>query len=141
MLKVRSLVTLIGTFVDKLPKATTPDSRIHAQFKQIGAGTGRMSSAEPNMQNIPSHAVDIRHMFRATPQADYQLESELANNQDVEFVVDNGHKVQTQEGWKFVVDLCNNDVVTLLDDSKEVEYSVKEVVTEGSTTRICFHVI
>ena len=67
LLKVRSTDTLIGTFVEKLPKATTPDSRIHAQFKQIGAGTGRFSSAEPNVQNIPSHATDIRHMFRATP--------------------------------------------------------------------------
>lgn len=37
ILKVRSLKTLISTFVDKLPKATTPDSRIHASFKQIGA--------------------------------------------------------------------------------------------------------
>jgi len=67
ILKVRSLGVLISTFVEKMPKATTSDSRIHAQFKQIGADTGRMSSAEPNMQNIPSHATDIRHMFRATP--------------------------------------------------------------------------
>lgn len=67
LLKVRSLRTLIGTFTDKLPKSTTPDGRIHAQFKQIGAATGRFSSAEPNLQNIPSHATDIRHMFRATP--------------------------------------------------------------------------
>lgn len=37
ILKVRSLDTLISTFVDKLPKATTPDDRIHAEFKQIGA--------------------------------------------------------------------------------------------------------
>lgn len=67
ILKVRSLGVLISTFVDKMPKATTSDSRIHAQFRQIGADTGRLSSAEPNMQNIPSHATDIRHMFRATP--------------------------------------------------------------------------
>ena len=43
ILKVRSLHVLISTFVEKLPKATTGDSRIHAQFKQIGADTGRMS--------------------------------------------------------------------------------------------------
>lgn len=67
LLKVRSLCVLISTFVDKLPAATTSDSRIHAQFKQLGADTGRMSSANPNMQNIPSHVTDIRHMFRATP--------------------------------------------------------------------------
>lgn len=47
ILKCRSLVTLIGTFVEKLPKSTSDDSRIHCQFKQIGADTGRMSSAEP----------------------------------------------------------------------------------------------
>lgn len=67
ILKCRSLVTLIGTFIEKLPESTSSDSRIHCQFKQMGASTGRMSSAEPNMQNIPSRANDIRHMFRATP--------------------------------------------------------------------------
>ncbi|MBP3678554.1 MAG: hypothetical protein J6I97_09440, partial [Agathobacter sp.] len=67
VLAVRSLSVLINTFVKKLPNAVTPDSRIHAQFRSVGADTGRMSSAEPNLQNIPSHATDIRHMFRATP--------------------------------------------------------------------------
>lgn len=47
ILKCRSLVTLIGTFVEKLPNSTSSDSRIHCQFKQMGASTGRMSSAEP----------------------------------------------------------------------------------------------
>ena len=79
ILAVRGLVKLMGTYVDKLPKATTSDSRIHATFKSIGADTGRMSSADPNMQNIPSHATDIRHMFRATPgyvmmSSDYSLQ-------------------------------------------------------------------
>lgn len=67
ILKVRSLSTLINTFVDKLPNSVTPDGRIHAQFNSVIAATGRMSSNNPNLQNIPSHAVDIRHMFRATP--------------------------------------------------------------------------
>lgn len=46
ILLVRSYKTLIGTFVEKLPKATTPDSRIHANFKQIGANTGRFCIAK-----------------------------------------------------------------------------------------------
>lgn len=46
LLKVRSLSTLIGTFVKKLPKTVTPDSRIHAQFRSVGASTGRMCIAE-----------------------------------------------------------------------------------------------
>lgn len=67
ILAVRGLVKLIGTYVDKLPRSTASDDRIHATFRSVGADTGRMASADPNMQNIPSHATDIRHMFRATP--------------------------------------------------------------------------
>ena len=47
LLYCRSLSTLIGTFVVKLPNVIAPDGRIHCQFKQIGADTGRMSSADP----------------------------------------------------------------------------------------------
>lgn len=46
ILKVRSLATLINTFVKKLPSATTSDNRIHAQFRSVGADTGRMCIAE-----------------------------------------------------------------------------------------------
>lgn len=141
ILKVRSISVLINTFVKKLPKATTADNRIHAQFKQIGADTGRLSSAEPNMQNIPSHATDIRHMFRATPQADYQLESDIDADNCVQFVIDNGHKIQTDKGYKFVTDLVVNDEVILFDMDKEVKCNVQEINIEGPTTRICFHVI
>ena len=46
VLAIRSTLVLINTFVEKLPKSTTSDSRIHAQFKQVGADTGRMCLAE-----------------------------------------------------------------------------------------------
>lgn len=49
ILKVRSLSVLINSFVDKLIRISgQSDGRIHAQFKSIGADTGRMSSSEPN---------------------------------------------------------------------------------------------
>lgn len=68
ILKVREFQKLLSTYVDKLPLEAWPkDNRIHAQFKSLGADTGRMSSNSPNLQNIPSKAKDIRHMFRATP--------------------------------------------------------------------------
>lgn len=67
ILKVRSTSTLISTFVDKLPESKWKDNRVHASFKQLGASTGRLSSESPNMQNIPAHAEDIRHLFRSTP--------------------------------------------------------------------------
>ena len=50
ILKVRSLDTLISTFVDKMPKSTTPDDRIHAEFKSIGANciVGNLLLPTPN---------------------------------------------------------------------------------------------
>lgn len=67
IVKVKELDKLLSTYVDKLPNSVGADHRIHATFKSIGADTGRFSSERPNLQNIPSHATDIRHMFRATP--------------------------------------------------------------------------
>ena len=49
ILAVRSLSTLINSFVDKLIKVSQQsDGRVHAQFHSVGASTGRMSSSEPN---------------------------------------------------------------------------------------------
>lgn len=67
ILACRSLKTVISTFVDKLPREVWDDGRVHCNFKQTGAATGRFSSENPNMQNIPSKRTDIRLMFRATP--------------------------------------------------------------------------
>lgn len=47
ILKCRSLVTLIGTFVEKLPNSVAADNKIHCSFKSVGTSTGRMSSANP----------------------------------------------------------------------------------------------
>lgn len=67
ILKVRALGKLLNSFIDKLPESIAPDGRIHGTFKSLGTDTGRLSAADPNMQQIPSHAADIRHQFRATP--------------------------------------------------------------------------
>lgn len=60
ILKVRSLKTLISTFTDKLPNSVAPDQRIHAQFRQIGANTGRMASANPGYKMYVSRDCKIR---------------------------------------------------------------------------------
>lgn len=68
LLKYREMSKLITTYVDKLPAVVDPsDNRIHCSFNQLGAATGRMSSSDPNLQNIPSHNKDIRKMFVAEP--------------------------------------------------------------------------
>ncbi len=67
ILDYRELSTIVSTFIDKLPECVNPnDGRIHGKFNQYGADTGRFSSSDPNLQNIPSHNKDIRPMFKAT---------------------------------------------------------------------------
>ena len=56
---------LINTFIDKMPEIVQKDGRVHARFNTCGTQTGRFSSTDPNMQNIPSHAKDIRGIFKA----------------------------------------------------------------------------
>ena len=67
ILDYRAFSTLVSTFIDKMPDCVNKkDGRIHCKFNQYGADTGRFSSSDPNMQNIPSHNKDIRKMFKAT---------------------------------------------------------------------------
>ncbi|MBE6852778.1 MAG: DNA polymerase I [Ruminococcus sp.] len=53
ILKYRQLTKLNSTYVDGLLKTVSSDGRIHSVFRQTETRTGRISSTEPNMQNIP----------------------------------------------------------------------------------------
>lgn len=67
VLDYREMSKLVSTYIDKLPNCVNPkDGRIHCSFNQYGADTGRFSSSDPNLQNIPSHNKDIRKMFVAS---------------------------------------------------------------------------
>lgn len=67
ILDYREVQKLLSTYIEKLPECVNPkDGRIHCSFNQYGAVTGRFSSNDPNLQNIPSHNKDIRKMFKAT---------------------------------------------------------------------------
>lgn len=131
ILKVRSLGVLISTFVEKLPKATTSDSRIHAQFKQIGAGTGRFSSAEPNLQNIPSHATDIRHMFRATASENILVDCEESESGAIHVSLKRWDCVTTRSGFISVDDLKPGDEILMLNNGKE-EWKVAKSISNSS---------
>lgn len=49
----RELQKLVSTYIDVIPKMVGPDDRLHAKFLQNGASTGRFSSQDPNLQNLP----------------------------------------------------------------------------------------
>jgi DNA polymerase-1 len=70
ILKYRELSKLLSTYIDTLPALAGPDGRIHAQFRQAGTTTGRFSSINPNLQNIPASdglAKKIRESFVSAP--------------------------------------------------------------------------
>lgn len=86
VLEFRMLAKLKSTYADGLLKVISPDGRIHTSFQMTVTATGRLSSTEPNLQNIPVRralGAQIRKMFVAAPgmtlvDADYsQIELRL----------------------------------------------------------------
>ena len=69
ILDYRSLIKLKNTYVDPLPSLVNPRTgRIHTSYSQTTAATGRLSSSDPNLQNIPVRTPEgrrIRHAFCA----------------------------------------------------------------------------
>lgn len=78
ILEYRSMSKLLSTYIEAIPQHIAKrDNRLHANFNQYGAKTGRFSSSDPNLQNIPSQKTklsdgtvidaghDIRQMFIA----------------------------------------------------------------------------
>jgi DNA polymerase-1 len=54
LLEYRELAKLKGTYVDSLPRLVNPETgRVHTSYHPTGAATGRLSSSDPNLQNIP----------------------------------------------------------------------------------------
>ena len=71
ILEYRQLTKLKGTYVDALPSLLSPDDlRLHTSFNPAGAATGRLSSSNPNLQNIPIRTEagrEIRSAFVPEP--------------------------------------------------------------------------
>lgn len=64
ILEYRQVTKLKGTYAAALPKLADADARIHTDFKQALTATGRLSSADPNLQNIPIRTKMGREMRR-----------------------------------------------------------------------------
>ncbi len=68
VLEYRELAKLLGTYIDVFPTLADKNDRIHASFSQTGAATGRMSSHNPGLQNVPIKTElgkKVRHAFIA----------------------------------------------------------------------------
>lgn len=68
ILEYRKLAKLKNTYVDAIPKLRDEKDRVHTTFNQIGTTTGRLSSSDPNLQNIPvktDEGIKIRQGFVA----------------------------------------------------------------------------
>lgn len=68
LLRYRENAKILSGFIDPLLSAIQEDGRVHTTFLQTGTGTGRLSSEQPNLQNIPQEsewAKPLREAFRA----------------------------------------------------------------------------
>ena len=76
ILEYRELAKMLSTYVDNIIPIVDTDDRIHPEFLQLGTSTGRMSSKNPNIQNIPAggkYGSLIREVF--IPKKDFLLVS------------------------------------------------------------------
>lgn len=118
---VREVTKLITTYIDKLPETVNVDGRIHCHFNQYGAATGRASSSNPNLQNIPSHNKEIRMLFKAsTPEKDIICDNNV-------YKVSKYSDLLINNEWVPAKNLIVGDVLTTNEGTADVVTDVREV--------------
>ncbi|MCA9357020.1 hypothetical protein KC872_02305, partial [Candidatus Kaiserbacteria bacterium] len=74
ILRYRELQKLVSTYIDSLPNLVQEDGKLRSSFLQTGTTTGRMSSKDPNLQNIPARTAEGRAIRKAfVAEAGYTL--------------------------------------------------------------------
>ena len=113
ILSWRSIAKLAGTYADALPQQIASDGRIHTTYLQTSTNTGRLSSREPNLQNIPTKTElgeEIRKCFIASPgnvlisvdysQIQLRLLADIANITTFKETFNNGEDIHNQTARK-----------------------------------------
>lgn len=122
LLERRGLMKLITAFIDSLPTWVNPKTgRIHCHFNAYGAATGRFSSSEPNLQQIPSHNHELRLLFRAG--TDYMNIS----YEDDYFECNSASAIMSNNKYVRVKDLSIGDVI---DVDCETGDKSKDIITK-----------
>ena len=120
ILEYKNIAKLVSTYIDNLPQMVNKRTgRLHCNFNQYGANTGRFSSSNPNFQNLPSKNHDIRQMFTAAKESDVVMK-----DNKLEFLIED--IVPTLSGEKDSQDLQIGDVL-ICDDG---HYKVKNITKE-----------
>lgn len=131
ILEQRGILKLLSTYIDKLPECVNKfDNRLHAHFNQLGADTGRFSSSDPNLQNIPSHEKSIRMMFIPTETTYKDVEIN-----DNFYEVSGIEEIETCDGWKSVKEIKIGDQL-IIDKDNNIYDVVKDIKTNEDTYEI-----
>lgn len=128
VLEMRSLKKTLGTYVVGMIEKVCPDGKIHSTFNQHVADTNRLSSSDPNLQNIPNpnkDRWDIRRAFTAQPGKSY-----LAGDYDqIELYIGAGHFSMDPAILRAIAegrDLHSSNVAFLWDEPYEDVISAKK---------------
>ena len=133
ILSYREFATIVSTFIDKLPNCVNPnDKRIHCKFNQYGADTGRFSSSDPNLQNLPSHCKDIRPMFTADNSEKTVIDSDSC------FTVRRWCNVDTPDGLVYAGNIKVGNTLRVAEGSQTTQVVVTKVVVNSSTIDFYF---
>ena len=123
LLERRGTKKLLDAFIISLPETVNPKTgKIHCSFNQYGAKTGRFSSSEPNLQQIPAKKTEgkaLRLLFTA------RVDNHKIDLQDNYYEVDEGDEVETTAGWKKVNELVIGDII-LGDSNTETIKQIKQ---------------
>lgn len=135
LLELRGLNKLYGTYIKGMREKVTDDERVHGTFLLHGTVTGRLSSKEPNLQNIPrdTTAKDIKRMFIPPKgyvimqvdysQAELRVLASVANETSMLEWFRTGKDIHLASACKkFKVDY--DDVKAILDDENHPEHKL-----------------
>ena len=124
ILEYRKLAKLKNTYVDAIPKLRDENNRVHTTFNQIGTTTGRLSSSDPNLQNIPvktDEGIKIRQGFVAEKgsilmgidysQIELRVLAQLSGDENLRAAYQNNMDLHSLTARK-IFELSENDEVT-----------------------------
>ena len=140
----RAMKKLLSTYVDALPTLVNPQTQhIHTSFNQAVTATGRLSSSDPNLQNIPVRGEDgkeIRKAFIPEPgqlffSADYsQIElrilAHLSNDEQMKMAFIEGHDIHAATAAK----IYHKDIKDVTSDERRKAKTANFGIVYGITT-------